>query len=99
MALYSTFSCALTDQLHPHAGAAVTVALDQDALDEASEQDSELGTVDGFVSRLMESPPLQKARGKCQVEATLTDTGNLHLTLSAQLSTEAKHCQSTAAVS
>ena len=80
-------------------GGAVTVALDQDALDEASEQDSELGTVDGFVSRLMEFPLLKKLRGKCQVEATLTDTSNLQLTLSAELSTEAKHCQSISEVS
>lgn len=77
----------------------MTVALDHDALDEASEQDSELGTVDGLVSRLMESPPLQALSGKCQLEATLTDTSNLQLTLNALLSTEAKHCQSISEVS
>ena len=85
--------------IHIHTGGAVTISLDRHALDEASEGDQNLGTLDGFVSRLLQFEAFRELHLLCHIATTLTRTSDLHLVVSAVGLQEAELCHTMTHVS
>ena len=75
------------------------IAVDRDALEDATMNDPELSTVDGFVERMTETAVFQTVGQSCTIEATITDTGNLEITLVAKGDNNSEFCNEKANVS
>ena len=73
-------------------GGVVTIAIDRAALDEASADEPDVGTVDGFVERMVEADMFDDVAERCTLEVTLTDTSNLQIALTAIAMQDAEFC-------
>ena len=73
-------------------GGVVTIAIDRAALDEASADEPDVGTVDGFVERMVEADMFDDVAERCTLEVTLTDTSNLQIALMAIAMQNAEFC-------
>lgn len=70
----------------------MTIAVDRDALQEASQSDPAVATLDGFVSRMTASFIFQDVPERCTLESTLTDTGNVVIVMQPRDSNDSEFC-------
>ena len=78
----------------------MTVAVDRAALEEASENDLSLGTADGFAGRMAELEEVfTDIEENCSIEISITDAGNLQMTLLATSESTSDFCNEKSRVS
>ncbi len=76
------------------------LAVDREALQEATERNLRLATVDGFTEEMTDfSLVFETVEHSCTIEPTLTETGNLQLAIVAKGDNNSEFCHEKARVS
>ena len=75
-----------------HTGGATTLAIDQEALDDASQTNTALRTVDEFAGQMAAAELFSELPGKCELEVVLTNTGDLQMLFCATSTEHAQFC-------
>ena len=75
-----------------HTGGATTLAIDRVALDDASQTNTALRTVDEFAGQMATAELFSELPGKCELEVVLTNTGDLQMLFCATSTEHAQFC-------
>ncbi len=86
--------------LYPNPGGSVILAVNREALQEATERNIRLATVDVFTEEMADfSLVFETVEHSCTIEPTLTETGNLQLAIVAKGDNSSESCHEKARVS